>query len=173
MDAIMTKINVVVVLCLLLLFVSSCQGNNNVEPGQVQAPIEKDNYLELEVEKTETGATCMVSVIYHKKQGNDGPRVMDLYLKTSSNVELVAYEAGEALNVARKNLMVRAGDENQLRLVALSQGNINRIQSGSVAKLQLRRTDSRGATVNIEISKPIFAPAEANHGLQLGDPIRF
>lgn len=117
-------------------------------------------------------ATATLS-IRRGKRASMGPRVMDVYLRLSGNLEYVSSEKGRALIDSSKELVVQRKGENMLRLVSYSSTSINELRSGVLAHLVFRKTDDMRAQVEILTDAPIFAPAQANEGLLVGEPIVF
>ena len=136
--------------------------------------IEGRNVISLKriVEKS-SDETEVVTLSFANESGQNGPRMMELYLQLSDNLQYVSSERGQSLVGAEKELVVQTKDGKKLRIVAYSSGNVNELQSGVVARLSFRKTDENAARLEILTDSPIFAPSEANEGLLVGDPIFF
>lgn len=108
-----------------------------------------------------------VDLHYARPADQPGPRVAELHLTLSEDLSLERAEALEAAEVAGKQLVVQE-TPGGLRLVLFAADNLTRLDSGPMARLQLRRVSGDSAAVSFTDKQPVFAPPEANAGLILG-----
>jgi hypothetical protein len=112
-----------------------------------------------------------LSIEYRKKQNQPGPRVVELYVKYSAEIELVSYATGTATADGKKELIVQKVEVGLLRIIIYSSNNTNQLNSGSLVSLVFNKISGGSARFEMLVDKPIFAPPEANNGLIIGDPI--
>ncbi len=135
------------------------------------SPDAADTTLSFEV-VSQSAAELVVDLHYRVPDGQEGPRAAELWLSHSASVSLAASEPLAAADRADKQVIVqpRAGDE--LRVVLLSTTSLARLASGPLVRLRFALTDP-AAGVRLELLErmPLFAPAEANRGVRLPDPL--
>lgn len=139
---------------------------------------EKDPYgnswpMRLEMvqgDSVERGSVEVVMNLY-KQKDHAGPRVMELTLKHSPSLKYISAIAGEALQQAGKQLIVQTPGSDRVRAVAYSSISLQDIDTGTLLSLRFERKEPGKATVEILTEKPIFAPAAANQGLIVSDPL--
>ncbi|MCH2110663.1 MAG: hypothetical protein MK135_15180 [Polyangiaceae bacterium] len=112
------------------------------------------------------------------KRGNDvvvvgsfserAPRMMDLHLKWDGSLVVSDAIAGASSTLAEKTVRL-IPEDGGARLLVFSSENVNEIQSGDLAVLKLQGSAS---TIEIVPTPPMLAPAEAEVGLLLSDPLK-
>ncbi len=121
----------------------------------------------------ETPAVLVLDLTYTRREGQAGPRTMELFVDyDAERLAFAGSSALAALQAAGKELVVqdRAG---ALRLIAFATTNVARLDSGPLARLRFTRKGSGPATLGLRAEPPVFAPAEANEGLRLQAPLTF
>lgn len=89
----------------------------------------------------------------------------------SPNLSFVKYEVGDAATEAKKQLDVQERPDGTVRCVVFSTGNTSAMATGRVVTFRFSRLDGKGAQVDLLTKRPIFAPAAANEGLLVSDPV--
>jgi hypothetical protein len=110
-----------------------------------------------------------LEVVYGPREGHPGPRVAEIWLRPSEGLDFVAAQPGPAALAAGKQLIAQAKD-GKVRLVLYSADNLNRIDGGVLATVEFTGA-TPGAEVALVAQRPVFAPPEADEGLQLGPPL--
>ena len=167
-----------------IVFVGACNDDSKIENStHEQADSEKEFDEDSELE---TGSLLALKSIGNSKspvaellyinanpKGESRPRVSEIILRKSKNIEYTGYELGDALKTAKKSLHIQETAQEYLRLVILASDNINPIDTGILATLTFEKSGTEKATISISTESPIFAPEEANIGLKVSDPIHF
>jgi len=156
-----------VALALLLLGSAGCDPG----PGRDESAATNPDGVNLLLTSAAGGAEPIVRIHFVRDAQRPGPRVIELKLDHSDNLTFVGASAGAALLAAGKQLVAQVPAPGRLRLVALSTGSMDEVMSGDLVELRFRRSGTGTATVDFEGDGPVFAPAEANQGLRLGDPL--
>ena len=112
-----------------------------------------------------------VRLDFNRRPGKQGPRVAEILLGHSDNLAFVSAEAQGAVTAAGKELVAQARDGGVVRLVNVGTASLTELESGPLARLDLRKTGTGPATLKVLPEMPIFAPAEANQGLLLPEPL--
>ena len=143
----------------LSLLIAGC-AEDRVETAEPETTLEEGT-VALTVE-----ADGQVWVRFARRAEQVGPRVIELKLAITGTLKLASHHVGDALTAADKSLTVQ--DNGQIRLIALSTGNTNRVDSGVLARLQFQGSGQ----VQLLHERPFFAPAEADEGIQLGPSVQ-
>ncbi len=155
---------------LLVLSLLACQTGHDVSgtgPAETPAPVVSTETVALRtVSLTDTHA--VVDLEYRRRPEQPGPRVAELQLALTG-VEFQAATAGDSASRAGKQLVAQPSD-GRLRLVLYGTGSLERLDSGTLAQLTLRRTGPVGR-LELLSDDPVFAPSEANDGVLLGAPL--
>lgn len=166
------------------LFQNSCQSANKQTNSSDKKKVEDDNSEEHPAE-TDRPRISMIGFSDNAKvevlldyvretDSNYGPRIVELYMTYTNNMEYISSIEGDAIVKANKQLIIQnQKNKKQLRLVILASDNTNELDTGRLATLTFEKTDSEEATLRILTDKPIFAPTEANDGLLVSDPLTF
>lgn len=125
--------------------------------------------LSLEV-VAQAADSVTVDLIYNRAE-LDAPRIMELYIETSANITFKTSYAGPAAESADKQVVVQPQDDGSLRTIVYSGQSLHPIDSGAVVRYEFARSGTGEASLNFLERMPIFAPAGANNGLSLGDPV--
>ena len=149
-------------------------GSEAGAPGQQVAtePTRQEQTTTLAFSLVEqTAGEVVLDIAYLRPDDGQGPRMMELYVGIPEGLSLAGSEALESTIGADKDLVVQEADGLELRLIIMSTKNLNTLDSGPLARLRLQR--AAGATGKIEFidRHPIFAPAEADRGVTLGEPL--
>jgi len=119
-----------------------------------------------------TGTTLTVDLYYQRPEGQVGPRAAELWLQCSENLELRDAQALDASIKAGRTVIAQADKEpRRVRLVIFGTQSLDAMDTGPLARLTFRLTDSGTVSLAILNRQPLFAPGEANQGLTLGDPL--
>ena len=138
------------------------------------SPIEEIDRPQLSLLSNTLEKQFDVSVDFSRSRKSDkGPRVVELQLEYSSNLNYINHKKGGTLEKSDKQLHVQELENNQLRLVVFAIDNTNEIDTGRLATLTFKKLDGEKSTVRILTDSPIFAPAEANEGLLVSEPLTF
>lgn len=159
---------------LCLFWIGSCAMEPS-EPTEPIDPIEQSEspvFLALNSLSESAKSQVNVAIDFALQHGHPGPRVVDIRIRHSKNLELVSNQKGSALIAAGKEMVVQSLSEEQVRVVAFSSGSLTPLGSGRIAELRFRREDAAKAQIEILTDKPIFAPAEVNQGLLVSDPLQ-
>jgi hypothetical protein len=125
------------------------------------------------LETSDEAGLNKVAVRYARPQGFVGPRVVELSVVYTGNLTFQKHAIGKGLSEARKQLIVQHQSESRLRVIAFAADNLNEIESGVLVELYFQKQQGGSATVEIDLSKPIFAPDEANFGLTVDNKVAF
>lgn len=157
---------------ILMLMTAACAGSTEAapEPTPPDGPADEVGSSRVWIEPL-AGDETRFELRYARGAAKAGPRVAEVMIDRSANLELVGYQAGDAATLAGKQVVVQEPSPDQLRVLLFSPSSITELGSGVLATLQLRRSGAAGATLDLNTSKPIFAPAPANEGLAIGDPL--
>lgn len=154
--------------------VSSAEATSNGEaptgPRDEQIP-DAVGVSRLWLQADPAGDMVAVAVHYARGAASAGARVAEIVIDRSTNLELVESAAGDAATAAGKQVIVQEPDSAHLRILVFSSASTTELSTGEVATLHLRRTSNSTATLDLNTDKPIFAPAQANEGLSVGDPL--
>ncbi len=154
-----------------------CAGTSAGEPSEAPAGALPDEGSPADRPKlwlAMAGQTDDVSKVdVHFVQGTEveGPRVLELRVALSGPVELLSAERGTALEHAEKEFIVQQREPGVVRLVAYAASNTHEVDSGLLARLKLRRTGPGAIRADLLTDRPVFAPAAAQQGLWIGDPL--
>ena len=121
------------------------------------------------LEQTEDALS--VRLDFNRRPDKQGPRVAEILLRHSDNLAFVSAEVQGAVTEAGKELVAQAKDGGVVRLVVFGTTSLSELESGPLARLDLKKTGPGKATLSILPEMPIFAPAPANQGLLLPEPL--
>lgn len=97
-------------------------------------------------------------------------RMADIRIATSEPLTLLGSSEGAALSAADKGIVVRP-IEGGVRVIIMSSTNTNPIGRGELFTLRFARPGDGPTTFTLLADEPILAPAGAEEGLRLGDPL--
>lgn len=120
--------------------------------------------LSLEVER-EHDDLVDVAITYDRANLDQSPRMADFHLSLAGGLSFVQATAGESAVAADKHLVTQVSGSNQVRLSLFASDNLNRLDSGALVHLVLRRTGP--GTIELLRDEPLFAPAEAEQFLDV------
>jgi len=140
-------------------------------PAAAAAPVEEARTTLALSASAESDASVTVHVAYNRLAGQEGPRVVELHLRHSANLAYDSAEPMSAASAAGKRLVVQDRGDGTLRVLLFGTQTLDRLDSGPLLKLALRRLDDAAATLEVLGDKPVFAPAETNTGLTLPPPL--
>jgi hypothetical protein len=118
-----------------------------------------------------TPEEVVVDLHYTRVAGQLGPRMMELFLEPSAQLNLLGSEGLGAVLAAQKQLVVQEAEAGSLRVVVYSAGNLNELQSGPLARFRFQAPKDGSVTLKLLDRRPLFAPADADRGTTLGDPL--
>ncbi len=101
--------------------------------------------------------------------GAPSSRMADLHLTWTGGWTLKGSEPGTAAVAAEKEVRIAPEGANGVRVTVFSASNLNKIGAGELVSLQLE--GGSGGQVDIVPQPPMLAPAEAEEGLKLGEPL--
>ena len=166
----------------ILLISFGCNGENtrdlnSRDTSQIADDIKRSDGNALlgavvELKLSDVESECL-DLVYSTSNNIGQPRIAEFWLSKSDNLDIKGATTGIATEGSQKQLIIQQPKSNLVRLVILATDNTNPIQSGTLATLKFKKTDDKPARVEILTDKPIFAPAEANEGLVVGDPLEF
>ena len=117
----------------------------------------------------QTGPNTEFSLIYHKRDGQVSPRTAELFVSYSEQMEYMTSKRGQAVITANKDLIVQKPTNGVLRVIIMSTGNLNHLESGELARLSFKGHGNQGHQIFIQERRSYFAPAEANIGVTIAD----
>ena len=120
----------------------------------------------------ENNAVVEAEVMFNHNPDKEQPRMVELILQHSSNLEYYSSTAGDATVEAGKTLVVQKRSNNKLRLIVFSNANLNRLNSGKIATLQFRVLESGTAELKMLNDGPVFAPPQAQGVILIGEPVQ-
>lgn len=126
--------------------------------------------LSLALEHSDPTRVSLVVDYSGRTNAQQSPRVAELVIEHSESLSLASSEPGAAAVTARKQVVVQAKDATHTRVVVYSADNTNGLGSGAIVRLNFTRTGA-SATARILTDRPIFAPKEAQQGLQVSEPL--
>ena len=133
-----------------------------------ESPIEKSHALSLQLNET-TPTDCTLQL--HYSTPTLQARVMEAYLQTHG-IKLVENSPGQAATQSQKQLIVQDKGNGLYRLILYSAGNTAFIPSGNLTTLVFEREDNQAqGRIDILTEQQIFAPMQANEGLNISDPM--
>jgi hypothetical protein len=122
------------------------------------------------VQAWEQEDSVAVDLVYSPGQDAVGPRMMELYLQAAAGLKYASSEPLAAVEAAGKQLVVQAEDDGMVRTVIFATNNVDRLQAGPLARfIFLRQEGVR--RIELLDRHPIFAPADADTGLTLSEPL--
>ena len=159
------------------LLILACQGGP--APSEGPPASEPEGGADTSLAKTTLQLTVLdqsedalsVRLDLNRRADSQGPRVAEILLRHSDNLRFVSTEAQEAVTTAGKELVAQARDDGVVRLVIFGTTSLSELDSGPLARLEFRKTGTGKATLSVLPEMPIFAPAAANQGLLLPEPL--
>ena len=118
---------------------------------------------------SQEGVKTDFELLYHKRDGQVSPRTAELFISYSEQLEYIAAERGQALIVADKDLIIQKPNDGVLRVIIMSTGNLNHLDSGELARLSFQGPRDENSQIFIQERRSYFAPAEANIGVTVED----
>jgi len=120
---------------------------------------------------SETADEVVAELYYTPRDDMKRPRVMELMVKASAELMYVSAERLEAAEAAGKQLVVQRKDEGVLRTILFATNNLNLMGPGALIRYRFKRIGTASARLELLPTLPIFAPADANDGLMLQEPL--
>lgn len=154
-----------------LLAVVGCACGSEREPAPTPPPPQQPQDVALAAHVSCEGSACTAEFTY--QPAAPAARVAELRLAYSDNLRFVAASPGAALEAADKDLVAQAREPGVVRLVAFSASSTANIGPGVLATLRFERSGEERARLEILTDRPLFAPALANRGLTVSDPVEF
>jgi hypothetical protein len=100
------------------------------------------------------------------------PRAAEVFLLVSSSLRYVDAQAGPSAVAAGKQLVVQPKEGAVLRTVLFSSTNLETMGPGRLLTWTFEAVGSGPARLElVDTGNPALAPAGANEGLELGDPL--
>ena len=166
------------ILATALLTLAACDGSRlantaepTVEPGAAEAAVEVTKASLALTVREQTDSEIAIDLRYLRRQDQAGPRVAEIHLRHSPGLELQASRAGSAATLAGKEVVVQPTEDGVLRTVLYSTTSLDRLDSGVIATYRFARTGGGAARIELLPRLPVFAPAEANQGVLLGETL--
>lgn len=165
-------VNLWVVAAVMLWGLTGCVDDTETTqsgPDKLVPEAEASSTLELALAFQKDGKVA-VDLLFAKDEDKPGPRMMELFIRTSAGLTWVSSEVLSATTDAGKQLVVQAPADGTVRVLVFATDNLNRLESGPLARIVFA---SGGENGNLEMlnQRPIFAPAEADWGITLGKPL--
>jgi len=115
-----------------------------------------------------------LSVTVHYARGADsaGARVAEIVIDRSPELDLLSFETGAAADHAGKDVVVQEANDKQLRVLLFSPSSVTELEAGVLATIRLRHPAGARGELDLNTDKPLFAPAPANEGLAIGEPVQ-
>lgn len=166
---------------LLLLLSVGCSSAENdggsaahSEAKPSTAPASESAQLSL-VHGTETGTDKVELTLKYSGPTKAGtaPRVAEVIVEHSENLVFASSKAGNAAVDSGKDVVVQEKDSRHTRIVVYSASSLQGLANGTIATLSYTRSGAGAATASISTERPIFAPKEAQNGLQVSEPLSF
>lgn len=110
----------------------------------------------------------VVDLEFSRDEHRPGPRLMELRIEHSDNLEYVGSEELDAALSAGKSHHAQV-QGHALRSVLMATDSIQAIDSGALVRYRFKRVGPGPASIALGDNMPIFAPPESNHGIRLGD----
>ena len=155
---------------------AGCQEATVLQPGAAtqvggseDEPLPETTLALRVLEATEQAVT--VELVYHRQADQPGARMMELHLSHSANLAWRSVQEGEAAERADRDVVVQAKDAATLRVVIYGTTSLERMDSGTLARLTFARIAPGTARLELLPQMPLFAPAEANDSLLLPEPL--
>ena len=111
-----------------------------------------------------------INLMYHRNPTHPAPRAVELWVEFDEGIELDASEALESTLNAQKFLIVQKTEPGLIRVIIYGT-NLNRLDSGALAKLTFKASPFPNSLIHFRETSPIFAPMEANQNFLLGAPL--
>jgi hypothetical protein len=96
------------------------------------------------------------------------PRMVEVRLRWSKSASIAGHQPGGAALAASKDVYLQRVADDEARVIVFAAGNTERIESGVLAEL----ATSGSGQLEIVPMAPMMAPAEAEEGLLVGDPVQ-
>jgi len=111
-----------------------------------------------------------VNVIFAPTDTKNLPRIMDIYINYDPKVlTFKGHKKGEALADAEKEIYVNSEKiPGVIRITSLSAANVNRVAGGNVVTLEFDKIDDGETVIELDRTKQVFAPADANNQVTFG-----
>ena len=154
----------------LALLASSCVATSDPPPPAVAGDVVAGPTLSL-VAAEQTATELVVDVLYARKAGEPGPRMVELHLGLAGGLQYHASEGLDAAEAAGKAVVVQPQPDGAVRVVVFATANTTRLASGGLVRLWLGRIGGAGEAVTLLERRPVFAPADAEAVAVLGPPL--
>ncbi len=116
--------------------------------------------------------TVSLTVNYRAIAGAQGPRVVENHISVSPNFRFASGTVGAAAEAAEKRFIAQPQEDGTVRVILLASTNANGIGSGELYSLQFERTaDGAFEAAFAKTDSPMFAPASALEGLEIGEGV--
>ncbi len=178
MYAMYTTIKIIVILTISCEYESGVQdAKENSEEGAKISSIDMEEMEQsrILIKTTTSQIEGGIELVYVKEKSGEKkrPRIAEMFLEYSSNLEYKNADPGNSVLEAKKQLVVQEIEDGKLRVVVLAPDNTNELDTGTLCTLKFNKKGDGKARVAILTEQPIFAPDEANEGLLVGDPVEF
>lgn len=156
-----------------LLCLAGCADETTAPPAQEGEPAVglPDGYTLGLVLAQEEGEQLAVDLYYQRPEDNPGPRMMELFVRPSPGLKYLSSEPLAVVTSAGKQLVTQEQEDGTIRLVVFATSNLNRLESGPVARLVLARQGQGSQSLELVDQRPVFAPTEAEQGTTLAEPL--
>lgn len=121
-------------------------------------------------ESDEQSTGLEVHVDFERSPQAAGPRIAELYIEHSENMQWVDATAGPAAVASNKTVLGQAKSNGRVRVIVYS-ASAEQLESGRIASLRFEGTGDGPFTVRLSDDNQIFAPVEANGNLLVGDAV--
>ena len=161
----------------LALVTVGCEPQASPEPVEQPAIDDNDPIEDLDatlslVSADVPGDAVAVDLIYRPAENMERPRTVEVWLKTSPGLTFESAEPLDATLTSGKSLVAQAKPDHEVRLVLFSTANLDRLPPGGIARLHFTASNgSQNETVELLDRRPMFAPAAADKGVLLPEPL--
>lgn len=158
-------------LALVLAATLGCTASEEAPSGEGPAADEAPDAPLVSLRQASLDAERVVlEVVYARPAEAPGPRMAELWLELEG-LGFEAAAAGDVAVAAGKQLIAQDHGADGLRLVLMATGNAARVEPGVLARVTCVRAGGEGRA-QLRAGSPVFAPGDANAGLQLGEPLK-
>ena len=106
---------------------------------------------------------------YHRRTQQVGARSMELFLEYPPHLQLQNYLPASSVQTAEKQLIIQNKEPGISRVIVYGI-NTKELASGTLFQFTLQGKRQSGDLLYIRDKFPLFAPAQANEGVVLGQP---
>lgn len=154
---------------------SACSSGSNAPSGSDQAVPPADGPFAasrptLRLTAVRASADVVATLSLRNGAGGTRPRVAEIFVRADDGLAFESVEAGEAVTSADKIVRAQPKEDGIVRVVLLAK-NIAPLPDGALATLRFRETRPGEHRLEVLTEKQLFAPAKANEGLLVSDPV--